>query len=143
MTTVPEPPNSHADLLERPLFPHLATIRPDGWPQSNVMRFLWDGSRIKLTHTKTRQKFKNLEHEPRVALSIADPDDPYRYLEVRGIVESIDDDDAQASFYRSLQERYQNVYDITDADVRVIVTIRPVAYSAVPGGVAPRRARAA
>jgi PPOX class probable F420-dependent enzyme len=132
MTTVPEPPKSHVDLLERPLFPHFATIRPDGWPQSNVMWFLWDGGRIKLTHTKTRQKFRNLEHEPRVALSIADPDDPYRYLEVRGIVESIDDDDAQASFYRSLQERYQNVYDVTDADVRVIVTIRPVTYTTMP-----------
>ena len=106
-----ELPESHRDLLERPTFAHLATVRPDGAPQSSVMWFEWDGSRLRFTHTKTRQKFANLAREPRVALSIADPDDPYRVLEVRGRVESIDDDE-KASFYRSLQERYGDVYDI-------------------------------
>lgn len=140
MTDVPVLPETHADLLTRPLFAHLATLRPDGAPQSNVMWFDWDGERIRMTHTRTRQKFRNLQRDPRVALSIADPDDPYRFLEVRGVVERVDDDDAQASFYRSLQERYANVYDITDAPVRVIVTIRPDAFVAVTGGQpAPRR----
>jgi PPOX class probable F420-dependent enzyme len=95
-------PESHADLLTKPTFAHLATIRPDGAPQSSVMWFAWDGERIKMTHTKTRQKFRNLENEPRVALSIADPADEYRFLEVRGVVESVEDDDAVASFYQSL-----------------------------------------
>lgn len=140
MTDVPVLPETHADLLTRPLFAHLATLRPDGAPQSNVMWFDWDGERIRMTHTRTRQKFRNLQRDPRVALSIADPDDPYRFLEVRGVVERVDDDDAQASFYRSLQERYANVYDITDAPVRVIVTIRPEIFVAVTGGQpAPRR----
>jgi len=127
-------PDAYADLLERPLFANLATVRPDGSPQSNVMWFDWDGERIRLTHTKTRQKFRNLQSNPKVALSVADPDDPYRYVEIRGTVESIDDDDAKASFYRSLQERYHNVYDIPDADVRVIVTVRPESFNAVDGG---------
>lgn len=140
MTDVPVLPETHADLLTRPLFAHLATLRPDGTPQSNVMWFDWDGERIRMTHTRTRQKFRNLQRDPRVALSIADPDDPYRFLEVRGVVEGVEDDDARASFYRSLQERYGNVYDITDAPVRVIVTIRPDAFVAVTGGQpAPRR----
>ncbi len=52
-------------------------------------------------HTSTRQKFANLAHEPRVALSIADPDDQYRFLEIRGTVEKIEDDPG-AEFYRSL-----------------------------------------
>jgi PPOX class probable F420-dependent enzyme len=129
-----ELPESHRDLLERPTFAHLATVRPDGAPQSSVMWFEWDGSRLRFTHTKTRQKFANLAREPRVALSIADPDDPYRFLEVRGRVESIDDDDEKASFYRSLQERYGDVYDIKDADVRVVVTIAPETFVAVRGG---------
>ncbi|GAA4832312.1 PPOX class F420-dependent oxidoreductase [Luteimicrobium xylanilyticum] len=127
-------PASHADLLGRPLFAHLATIRPDGAPQSSVMWFDWDGELVRFTHTSTRQKFRNLEHEPRVALSIADPDDGYRYLELRGRVESITPDDAEASFYRSLQERYGNVYPIPDADVRVIVAVRPERFVAVGGG---------
>ena len=68
-------PDSHADLLERPVFAHLATVRPDGSLQSNVMWFAWDGERIRMTHTKERQKFRNLQRDPRVALSIADPED--------------------------------------------------------------------
>jgi PPOX class probable F420-dependent enzyme len=129
-----KPPESHADLLDKPTFAHLATIRPDGSPQSSVMWFAWDGETIKMTHTKTRQKFRNLENEPRVALSIADPADGYRFLEVRGVVESVEDDDAVASFYQSLQRRYASVYPIADADVRVIFTIRPAKFVAVAGG---------
>jgi PPOX class probable F420-dependent enzyme len=129
-----KPPESHADLLDKPTFAHLATVRPDGSPQSSVMWFAWDGERIRMTHTKTRQKFRNLAEEPRVALSIADPDDAYRFLEVRGTVESIEDDDAEASFYQSLQKRYGQSYRIADADVRVILIIRPDKYVAVQGG---------
>ncbi len=127
-------PASYADLLERPLFAHLATVRPDGSPQSSVMWFAWDGEVLRFTHTKSRQKFRNIERDPRVALSVADPDDPYRYLEVRGVVEAVEDDDATASFYAALQQRYGNVYEITDADERVILTVRPQTFTAVGGG---------
>ena len=127
-------PASHADLLENPNFAHLATVRPDGSPQSSVMWFGWDGERVRFTHTKTRQKFANLEHEPRVAFSVLDPTNPYRTVEVRGVVESIEDDTAEAAFYRELQERYGNVYDITDADVRVVITVRPSKFIAVENG---------
>jgi PPOX class probable F420-dependent enzyme len=139
MVSSPTVPQTHADLLERPLFAHLATVRPDGAPQSSVMWFGWDGSRIRMTHTKTRQKFANLQHEPRVALSVADPDDQYRYLEIRGVVEDITDDDAEASFYRTLQHRYGMDYEITDKDVRVIMTIRPESVVAVTGGLVTSR----
>lgn len=134
MTSDPTVPESHADLLERPLFTHLATVRPDGSPQSSVMWFAWDGQRIRMTHTSGRQKYRNLRHEPRVGLSVADPEDAYRSLEIRGVVESIEPDDEQASFYRFLQERYGHVYDILDAPVRVVVTIRPTGFVAVVGG---------
>jgi PPOX class probable F420-dependent enzyme len=129
-----KPPESHADLLEKPTFAHLATVRPDGSPQSSVMWFDWDGEVIRMTHTKTRQKFRNLENEPRIALSIADPADGYRFLEVRGTVESIEADDDQASFYQSLQKRYGMDGRISDADVRVVITIRPDKYVAVENG---------
>ncbi len=131
-------PADYADLLERPLFAHLATVRPDGSPQSSVMWFVWDGEVLRFTHTSTRQKYRNIQREPRVALSIADPDDQYRYLEIRGVVESVEQDDAQASFYQSLQQRYGSVYDIPDADVRVIITVRPQTYTAVGGGAVVR-----
>ncbi|MBO0870953.1 MAG: PPOX class F420-dependent oxidoreductase [Micromonosporaceae bacterium] len=132
---MPEPtlPDGYADLLDRPLFAHFATVRPDGSPQSNVMWFAWDGKRIRMTHTRPRQKYRNLAHEPRLAISIADPDNPYRYLEVRGVLESIEDDDDRASFYLSLQQRYGKSYPVTDAPVRVILTIRPTGYHANAG----------
>jgi PPOX class probable F420-dependent enzyme len=130
---VSEVPASHVDLLEKPIFAHLATVRPDGSPQSSVMWFAWDGSRIRLTHTRTRQKFANLTHEPRVALSIADPADQYCFLEVRGTVEKIEDDPG-AEFYRSLQLRYGMDSPIQDADVRVVITIRPDRFVAVRSG---------
>ena len=119
-------PASHADLLERPLFAHLATVRPDGAPQSNVMWFVQDGENVKFTHTSARQKFKNIEHDPRVAFSIHDPDNPYRFIEIRGVVASIEPDPG-AAFYKSLQKRYGEDYEVKDADVRVILTVAPTA----------------
>ncbi len=123
-----ELPASHADLLERPTFAHLATVAPDGSPHSSVMWFVWDGEVLRFTHTTSRQKYTNIAHEPRIAISIADPDDPYRSLEVRGIVEKIEPDDEVASFYQSLQKRYGESYPIHDAAKRVILTVRPTAY---------------
>ncbi len=87
-----------------------------------------------MTHTKNRQKFKNLQQQPSVAISIADPDDGYRFLEVRGQVDKVEDDDDVASFYKSLQKRYGQDYPIKDAGVRVIMTIRPESFVAVAGG---------
>ena len=124
-TTVPA---SHVDLLQRPSFAHLATVRPDGTPQSNVMWFAWDGELLRFTHTRTRQKYRNLQSNPAVAVSIADPESGYRYLEVRGVVETIEADDAQASFYRSLMQRYGAVSDVSDAPDRVIIAIRPTRF---------------
>jgi PPOX class probable F420-dependent enzyme len=140
MDQPPQVPDSHRDLLERPLTAHLATVRTDGGPQSNPMWFGWDGQRIRLTHTRTRQKFRNLEAEPRVALSITDPADPQRYLELRGVVESIQDD-AGARLYRQLRERYGVDPDapMPDAAVRVVLVIRPTTVLArSPGGTIER-----
>jgi PPOX class probable F420-dependent enzyme len=128
-----EVPESHRDLLERPLFAHLATLRPDGSPQSSVMWFAWDGERVRFSHTRNRQKYRNLENDPRVSFHIQDPDNPYRTLEVRGRVESMVPD-AEAAFYRSLQQRYDFVVPVFDADVRVVITIAPTTFVAVDGG---------
>jgi PPOX class probable F420-dependent enzyme len=140
--STPTLPAGHAELLDRPLFAHLATERPDGGLQSSVMWYAWDGELIRFTHTTKRQKYRNLTHQPLVALSIADPDNPYDSLEVRGEVVSIDPD-PDGRFYRSLQERYGLNYPITDADVRVVVTVRPTTFVPVTGGYTDREAAAA
>lgn len=124
-------PESHRDLLERPLFGHLATMRPDGQPQANPMWFLWDGEVLAFTTTTTRQKYRNAAHEPRVAISINDPDQPYRYLEIRGIIERIDPD-PEGAFFDVLARRYGLPgYEppVGDAADRVILVVRPTASS--------------
>jgi PPOX class probable F420-dependent enzyme len=128
-----EPPASHNDLLERPLYAHLATLRPDGSPQSSVMWFAWDGQRARFSHTSTRQKYRNLLADGRVSFHIQDPDNGYRTLEVRGRVESIDPD-ADAAFYRTLQQRYGLEHPVFDADVRVVIVVEPTSFVAVDGG---------
>jgi PPOX class probable F420-dependent enzyme len=122
------PPDSHADLLERPTFAHLATVRPDGAPQSNVMWFEYEDGVFRFTHTSARQKYRNIKQEPRVAFSILDPDEPYRFIEVRGTVTDIQPDPG-AAYYQHLQERYDKPLPIKDADVRVIVTVTPEHYA--------------
>jgi len=129
----PQVPSSHQDLLDRPLFAHLATIRPDGSPQSSVMWFAWDGTHARFSHTRTRQKYRNLIGEPRCSFHVQDPGSPYRTLEVRGRVESIVPD-VGVAFYRSLQERYGFVVPVFDADVRVVITVTPTSFVAVDGG---------
>jgi PPOX class probable F420-dependent enzyme len=101
------------------------------------MWFAWDGERARFSHTRTRQKVRNLAHEPRVSFHLVDPDNPYRTLEVRGRVESIESDQ-DATFYRSLQERYDLVVPVFDADVRVVITVLPTSFVAVDGGLTDR-----
>lgn len=127
-----KPPASHLDLLERPLFAHLATLRPDGSPLVNPMWFLWDPEQeaLRLTHTRVRHNYRNVGRDPRVALSILDPDRPYRYLQVRGAVERIEDDPT-GHFFQVLQQRYLGRSgDVPDRDVRVVLTVRPTAFAA-------------
>lgn len=123
-------PDSHRDLLERPLTAHLATIRPDGRPQVNPMWFDWDGEFLYFTNTTVRQKYRNVTANPQVAVSIADPDQPYRYLEVRGVVERIEPDPTGA-FFLTLADRYATTFDgpPADAEHRVVYVVRPTGTS--------------
>src|SRR5258708_19792183 len=100
-----EVPESHRDLLDRPLFAHLATLRPDGSPQSSVMWFAWDGERVRFSHTRNRQKYRNLENDLRVSFHVQDPDNPYRTLKVRGRVEPMAPAPTPV-FYRTLLHPY-------------------------------------
>jgi PPOX class probable F420-dependent enzyme len=103
-TTIPD---DLIDLLERPLFASLGTIRPDDTVQVNPMWFEWDGTHVRFTHTTKRAKFRNLQHNPSMSLLITDPDEGLRFLELRGeLVEVIDD--PTGSFYVRLGKRYGN-----------------------------------
>src|SRR5215468_6780877 len=102
------PPDAYLDLLELLLFAHFATVASDGSPRVNPMWFVWDNDAgvLKLTHTNERHNYRNLQRNPRVAFSITDPDDQYRYLQLRGEVAGVEPDPGGA-FYSSLQQRYR------------------------------------
>ena len=80
---VPEPLR---DLFDKPALAHLATLMPDGRPQVTPVWCDYDGRYVRINTSVGRQKDKNLMRDGRVALSISDPDNPDRYLEVRGRV---------------------------------------------------------
>ena len=79
-------PDSHLDLFKKKAFAHLATLMADGNPQTTPVWVDYDGKHVVINTAQGRQKDKNMQRDGRVALSIYDPDNPYRYLEVRGRV---------------------------------------------------------
>jgi PPOX class probable F420-dependent enzyme len=100
-------PADRLDLLERPLYGSLGTIRPDNTVQVNPMWFELVGDQIRFTHTTFRAKYRNLQHNPSMCLLVTDPDHPQRYIEVRGsLVEVIPD--PEGAYYVHLGQRYGN-----------------------------------
>lgn len=124
MSTIPE---THADLLNKLVFWHIASNGPSGEPQSSPVWGDWDGEYFKFSLTKGRQKFRNLEASPEIALSGIDPDNSYRYLELRGRVERVDPDPSNA-FIDSMAKKYLDVdaYPFHQpGDERVVIVVRP------------------
>jgi PPOX class probable F420-dependent enzyme len=120
-------PKSHDDLLNSTALAHVATIGPDGEPQVNPVWFDWNGEDILFSQTTTRQKAKNVAREPRIALSIVDPENPYRYLEVRGTVVRVDDDPDNA-FIDKMAQKYlgQEKYPWSrPGEQRIVIVVRP------------------
>jgi PPOX class probable F420-dependent enzyme len=124
-------PASHRDLLERPLIAHLATTRPRGEPQSTPVWFDWDGTRLLIATGPASQKFRNTQRDPRLALSIVDPANPARYLEVRGRVAAVDAD-RDGTQLRAIIRRYTGADELPGLkDERVILVIEPVHTSSM------------
>jgi PPOX class probable F420-dependent enzyme len=83
-TTIPE---KYLDLFQKPAFGVLATLMPDGQPQVTPVWVDWQDGRVIVNSAKGRQKDKNIERDPRVTITLIDPNNPYRYVEVRGRVD--------------------------------------------------------
>ncbi len=82
-------PDQFLDLIEAPAFANLATVMKDGSPHVTPVWFDFDGECIRINTAKGRVKDRNMRDNPRVALSIMDPKNPYRYIEIRGRVAEI------------------------------------------------------
>jgi len=100
-------PASHLDLLERPIVVALATVMPDGQPQVNCIWCLYDGTYIRIFTLRGFQKEKNMRKQPKVTMLAVDPQNPYRYLEIRGVVEEMTSEGAE-ELADKLTQRYYN-----------------------------------
>ena len=100
---------------------------PDGSPQVTPVWVDFDGANILVNTAKGRVKTKNLEREPRVAISITDPENPYRYLGVQGRVMGMTESGADAHIDK-MAKKYigKDKYPWrAPGEVRILVKIAP------------------
>jgi PPOX class probable F420-dependent enzyme len=125
MATIPA---SHADLLTaKPAFAQVATLNSDGSPQVTPVWVDFDGTHVIINTVKGRVKARNLAREPRVALNIVDPGNPYRYLAIQGRVVEMTEAGGDAHIDK-MAKKYlgkDSYPGRTPGEVRLVVKISP------------------
>lgn len=120
-------PDQYSDLFDKKVFASLATLMPSGSPQVTPVWIDYDGENVVFNTATGRQKDKNLQADGRVSLSLIDPDNPYRYLEVRGVVVERTTDGAD-DHINKMAKKYMgvDVYPFRQpGEVRVMYKIKP------------------
>jgi PPOX class probable F420-dependent enzyme len=120
-------PEKYLDLLKKKAFANLGTIMRDGSPQVTPVWVDYDGKFVRVNSVLGRVKDKNMRRDPRVSLSIQDPENPYRYLEIRGKVAEITQNGAD-DHINSLSQKYlgKPVYPFRQpGEVRAVYKIEP------------------
>ena len=124
MATLPEPVRK---LIEEPNVGHLATLMPDGSPQSTAVWVDTDGEYVLVNTAQGRQKPRNLGRDPRVAISVVDRTNPYRQATIRGRVVETTHEGADAHIDR-LAKKYlgQDTYPFRQpGEQRLLLKIAP------------------
>jgi PPOX class probable F420-dependent enzyme len=120
-------PEKFADLFDKKVFANLATLMPDGRPQVSPVWCEFDGTHVLVNSAQGRQKDRNMRRDPRVSLSVMDPDNSYRYLEVRGEVVEIEED-STLEHINKLAKKYMDLdeYPFLQAgEIRIRYKILP------------------
>ena len=120
-------PENFRDLFTKRAFGNLATLMSDGRPQVTPVWCDFDGTHVLVNSAKGRQKDRNMRRDTRVAIAVSDPDNPYRYLEVRGRVVEITEQGADAHIDR-MAKKYlgKDTYPFRGpGERRVLVKIEP------------------
>jgi PPOX class probable F420-dependent enzyme len=120
-------PEKYRDLFNKKAFASLGTLMPDGRPQVTPVWVDVEGDLVLINSAKGRQKDRNLRRDPRVSLAIIDPDNPYRYLELRGRVVEITEQGASEHIDK-MAKKYLGVdkYPYKNPnEIRVIYKIQP------------------
>ena len=125
---MPAIPEEFHDLLEtKQAFASLATVNADGSPQVTPVWFDWEGGHLRFNTARGRLKERNLSRRPTVAVAIVDPDNPYRYIQLRGRVVDSTESGADAHI-DALTKKYlgQDRYPYRQpGETRVIFRIAP------------------
>ena len=103
-----EVPEKYRDLFSKKAFASLGTLMSDGQPQVTPVWVDYDGKNILFNSARGRVKDLNIRRDPRVSLAILDPDNPYRYLEIRGKVVDITQEGAD-DHINKLAKKYLGV----------------------------------
>ncbi len=120
-------PDNFLDLFRKRAFAGLATLMPNGDPQVTPVWCDYQDGLVLVNTAKGRVKDKNMRRDPRVALEITDPDNPYRYIEVRGKVVKVSEEGADAHIDK-MAKKYldKDKYPFRQpGEVRVLFYIRP------------------
>jgi PPOX class probable F420-dependent enzyme len=114
------------DLAQGKNFAAFTTLLPSGQPSTHVMWVDADDEHILINTETGRQKYANVERDPRVAVTVIDSESPYRYVEVRGrVVGKVTGAEARQHI-DSLSEKYMGgPYSMPIATERVILQIEP------------------
>jgi PPOX class probable F420-dependent enzyme len=125
-------PESHKDLLkdETRAFAILATLMDDGTPQATPIWFNYMNGNILFNTARGRVKEQNLSKRPEIALVILDPEDPYRYMQVRGKVVGVTEENAR-DHIDQLAGKYTGEADYKSyhGEMRVKYTVKPTSIS--------------
>lgn len=103
-------PEEFMDLVTRPVVVTLVTVMPDGQPQATPVWYSYDGTHILVNTARGRQKDKNMQNRPKVTILAVDPDNPYRYMELRGEVVGEDEEKGLAHI-NELSQKYRGIED--------------------------------
>lgn len=107
-------------------FAALTTLMPDGQPQTQLMWVHADDDHVLINTEVGRQKYRNIERDPRVTVTVFDPASPYRYVEVRGRVTGTVGGEEARRNVDELSEKYTGgPYANPIGTDRVIVQITP------------------
>ena len=120
-------PEKFLDLFQKKAFASLATLMPSGAPQVTPVWCDYDGKHVLINSARGRQKDRNVERDRRVAFAIVDPDNPYRYLEIRGKVAEITEQGADVHIDR-MAKKYLGADKYPHrrpGEVRVLYKVEP------------------
>ena len=127
-------PEAYLDLLNKKIaFANVATVMKDGSPQVTPVWFDYSGGKIRINTERRRVKARTLKPGAHIALAIMDPENPYRYVQVRGRVATATEKGADAHI-DSLAKKYlgKDKYPYTQpGDVRVMYEIEPTSAQAM------------